>query len=213
MAHLEDETKDELAKPKTEKLITYAHKHRPDIRQSEYSIRQVEAQVGLERSRFFPSLNLSAGIDGARTENLRFEEDNLGASVGCSLSFNLFSGGVDRARVKEVQARAEELEKNLEKLRITVTSEVRDSLAQLLSAQAQLRLQRINADLVQTNRDLVDKEYTAGQASLVRLNEAQRDLVTAQGRLAMALATMRQAWFNLETDTGHILEILADTYK
>ena len=79
--------------------------------------------------------------------------------------------------------------------------------------QAQLRLQRINAELVQTNRDLVDKEYTAGQASLVRLNEAQRDLVTAQSRLALALATMRQAWFNLETVTGHILEVLADTHK
>jgi len=213
LAPLENETKDELARPNTEELIAYAHKRRPDIRQSEYSIRQAEAQVGLARSRFYPGLDLLAGIDGARTENLRFEEDDFGASVGLRLSFNLFSGGADRARVKEARARAEELEKNLENLRITVTSEVRDSLAQLLSAQAQLRLQRINAELVQTNRDLVDKEYTAGQASLVRLNEAQRDLVTAQSRLALALATMRQAWFNLETGTGHILEVLADTHK
>jgi hypothetical protein len=47
----------------------------------------------------------------------------------------------------------------------------------------------------------------------VRLNEAQRDLVTAQSPLALALATMRQAWFKLETDTGHILEVLSDTYE
>lgn len=213
LAPLEDETEDELNKPDTEELIAYAHNHRPDIRQSEFGIRQAQAQVGLARSRFYPSLNLSAGIDGARTENLRFEEDDFGAAVGLSLSFNLFSGGADHARINEARARAEELEKSLENLRITVTSEVRDSLAQLFSAQEQLRLQRINAELVQTNRDLVDKAYTAGQASLVRLNEAQRDLVTAQSRLALALATMRQAWFNLETDTGHILKTLLDTYK
>jgi len=213
LAPLEDETKNELTKPDTKELIAYAHKNRPDIRQSELGIRQANAQVGLARSQFYPSLNLSAGIDGAHTENLRLEEDDFSASVRLSLSFNLFSGGADRARVKEAEAQAEELKRSLENLRITVTSEVRDSLAQLLSAQAQLRLQRINVELVQTNRDLVDKEYGAGQASLVRLNEAQRDLVTAQSRLALALATMRQAWFNLETDTGHILEILADTYK
>ena len=69
------------------------------------------------------------------------------------------------------------------------------------------------AILVQANRDLVEKEYAAGQAFLVRLNEAQRNLVTAQSRLALALATMRQAWFTLETDTGHILQFLAETYK
>lgn len=211
LAPLKDETKDELAKPDVEELIVYAHKHRPDIRQSAFGIQQADAQVGIARSRLYPKLDLSAGYDGTHIDHLRLEEDDYAASVGLTLSFNLFSGGADRARVKEAQQRAVELEKSLENLKITVSSEIRDSLAQLLSAQEQLRLQRINAELVQTNRDLVDKEYSVGQASLVRLNEAQRDLVTAQGRLALALATLRQAWFNLETDTGHILEVLADT--
>lgn len=57
---------------------------------------------------------------------------------------------------------------------------------------------------------MVEKEYAAGQVSLVRLNEAQRDLTTARSRLALALASLQQAWFNLETDTGRILEILAE---
>jgi outer membrane protein TolC len=213
LAPLKDETKDELAKPDPEELIVYAHKHRPDIRQSEFGIQQVDAQVEIARARFYPNLNLAASYDGTHIDNLQLEEDDYGASVELNLSYNLFSGGADRARVREAKERAVELEKSLENLRITVSSEVRDSLAQLLSAQEQLRLQRINAELVQTNRDLVDKEYTAGQASLVRLNEAQRDLVTAQGRLALSLATLRQAWFNLETDTGRILEILADKNK
>lgn len=213
LAPLKDETEDELAQPDAEELIVYAHKNRPDIRLGQSGVLQADASVEVARSRFYPDLNFSAGYDGTHTDDLRLEEDDFGATVGLSLSYNLFAGGADKARVKEAQERAVELEKDLENLRITVSAEVRDSLTQLLSAQEQLRLQRLNAELVQTNRDLVDKEYKAGQASLVRLNEAQRDLVTAQSRLALALATLRQAWFNLETDTGHILEVLASAYK
>ena len=212
LAPLKDETQDELSQPDVEELIGYAYTHRPDIRQSEHGIQQAAAQVKIARSRFYPNLNMSAGYDGAHIDNLHLEENDYGASVGLSLSFNLFSGGADRARVKEAQARTVELDRSMENLKITISAEIRDSVAQLLSAQEQLSLQRSNLRLVQRNRDLVEKEYAAGQASLVRLNEAQRDLVTAQSRLTLALATLRQAWFNLETDTGRIIQVLADQY-
>ena len=73
------------------------------------------------------------------------------------------------------------------------------------AAQEQLALQRINTELVQQTRDLVEKEYSAGQGSLVRLNEAQRDLVTAQSNLVLSLVSMRQAWEGLKSSTGEIL--------
>ncbi len=51
----------------------------------------------------------------------------------------------------------------------------------------------------------MEKEYNAGQASLVRLNESQKDLTTAQSNLALALVALRQAWVELETRTGNVL--------
>ncbi len=42
------------------------------------------------------------------------------------------------------------------------------------------------------------------------LNEAQRDFIAAQSRLALALVSLRQALYNLETDTGRILVSFAD---
>ena len=213
LAPLEDETQDELSQPNVEELIAYAHAHRPDIHRSEFGIRQAEAQVKIARSRFYPNLNLWAAYEGTHIDNLELEEDEYGASVGLSLSFNLFAGGANRARVQEARSRTVELERSMQSLKVNVSAEVRDSVTRLLSAQEQLHLQRENHRLVQRNRDLVEREYTAGQASLVRLNEAQRDLITAQGRLALALATLRQAWFALETDTGHILEGLAFTCR
>jgi len=61
---------------------------------------------------------------------------------------------------------------------------------------------------VEKNRDLVENEYMAGQVSLVRLNEAQRDLIQQQGRLALARVALRQAWHDLRVATGEILEEL-----
>jgi outer membrane protein len=68
-----------------------------------------------------------------------------------------------------------------------------------------LILQRSNAELVKQNRDLVEKEYAAGQTSLVRLNEAQRDLINAQSQMAVALVSLKQAWQDLKAATGEIL--------
>jgi len=73
----------------------------------------------------------------------------------------------------------------------------------VVTAQTQVALQRDNVDLVQRTRDLVGKEYNAGQGSLVRLNEAKKDLTTAQSNLA--LVALRQAWVELETLTGSIM--------
>jgi outer membrane protein TolC len=50
----------------------------------------------------------------------------------------------------------------------------------------------------------------AGQVSLVRLNEAQRDLIQQQGRLALARVALRQAWHDLRVATGEILEGLGE---
>ena len=149
-------------------------------------------------------------MEGDRAENRSFEQDDFGNTVAVSLSYNLFSGGANRAKFREAKGKQVEAQKALEDVKLKISSEVRASIAKLNSTQKQLVLQRTNADLVRQNRDLVEKEYAAGMGSLVRLNEAQRDLITAQCRLALALVSLRQAWYNLETDTGRILVSLAD---
>lgn len=209
LAALKSESPEDLAPPGIEEMITYAFDHRPDVQQLQATLNQSDADIRVARSRFYPSIDLRAGYDGDRDSDPIFTYNDLGTSVGLNLTYNLFAGGRDRARVREAEQRLTELTKTLDNLKITVSSEVRQSSVQLLAAQRQLELQRTNAELAQQNRSLVDKEYNAGQVSLVRLNEAQRDLVTAQGRLALTLATLRQAWYNLQTDTGYILVSLA----
>ncbi|MBN1848072.1 MAG: TolC family protein [Deltaproteobacteria bacterium] len=210
LALLEKETPEELVLPDQQALIQYALENRPDILQMNYILRQAEANVGIARAGFYPTVALSASIDGDRIADRRFEREDFGETVMMSFSFNLFAGGYNRAKVREAEAIYREAERNLENVKISARSDAVSSFFELKSAQEQLVLERKNADLVKQNRDLVEKEYIAGQTSLVRLNEAQRDLTTAQSRLVSALVSMRLSWENLKASTGEILILFQD---
>jgi len=202
LASLVPETADDMVLPEIEPLIAHAMEHRPDILQGNLSVKRGKSGVGVARADFFPTLVFSGSIDGKRIDNPHFEEDNFGSSIGLNLKYNLFEGGLTMAKVREAEQKHKEAIKNLEDTKNTVASEVRKALARLKAVQDELRLQRQNARLVKKNRELVEKGYQAGQSSLVRLNEAQRNFNTAMGRLALARVNLCQAWHDLKIKTA-----------
>ncbi len=205
LSKLEDETGEELAIPEAEHAVEYALEHRPDLIQREYQRKQAKANVGSARSGYYPTVSITGSIDGDRVDDREFESEDFGESVRLSVTYNLFSGGLTLSRVSEAKSRLRESERNIVDTKISVISDVESAVTRLEAAQEQLKLQRENTELVRDTRDLVEKEYKAGQGSLVRLNEAQRDFVTAQSNLVLSLVSMRQAWEGLKSSTGEIL--------
>ncbi len=206
LAPLPPETDAMLTLPDPAGAVAHALAHRPDVRRGRMALRSARAGIGQARSGYLPRLNLRAAYEGERIEDPGFESEDMDASVGLTLSYNLFQGGYTRARVLEAKGAAAEARNLLADARNTAVGDVREAMAALTTARDQLILQRENARLVRRNRDLVEKEYAAGQTSLVRLNEAQRDLIQARGRLALARVSLRQAWQGLSAATGKILD-------
>lgn len=198
---------DSLAAPDISALLDFAMDHRPEIKGLELSVNQAEAGEGAAKAAWYPALSASAGVAGERSVDPGFNDEDFGFRAGLELRYNIFSGGVRQARLREAAARKAEARSSLANARLKVSAEVREAMARLTSAQRQLVLLRSSMELVGRNRDLVEKEYSAGQASLVRLNEAQRDLIAAQGRLALSQASLRQAWIDIESVTGHLSHI------
>lgn len=199
------ESPDEMQHPNAEEWIAYAYEHRPDILRQNVAVKSSEVDIKRAKSGFYPTISLYGTIAGDGSDDTRFEEDDFGSAVGVQLTYNLFAGGFDRARTREAGQREKETRKTLEQARLDAAQGVRSAIANLRGSQEQLLLLRTNEELIRRNRDLAEKEYNAGVGSLVRLNEAQRDLTTAQNRLALAIAGMRQSWYTLEAETGHIL--------
>ena len=210
LAALEKESRLETMLPDIDALLAIARQKRPDIMERRYAMDVAGRNVEIARAKFYPAVRIRASIDGARPEDARFDRDDCGDSVILVLSYNLFSGGIDRARLREAEHARIAAQKTLQSTTTAISAEVRQAFSMFKSARDRLALQRTNADLVRRNRDLVENEYEAGQGSLVRLNEAQRDLTAADGHLAAALASMRYARCNLMVVTGEILDDYAD---
>ncbi len=191
----------------TERLIEKALSSRPDLQRQEFALSRAESAVGSARAGYYPQLSLRGAFDGNRNEDLGFEESDFGSSLSLNFSYNLFKGGGDEARVAEARARKREFGRSLESRKNQVRTEVRQAVTRLEQAREQLLLQRASEALVRQTRDLVQKGYTAGQESLVRLNEAQRDLVSTQSRLALSLVALYTNRHSLKHVTAESLLI------
>lgn len=189
-----------------ETLIREALALRPDIQRLEMLKKETEAGAGQAQAPFYPRIELVGAVNGARQGDVQLTGEDFGNRIAANVVWNLFSGGADKARLFEARQREREVAYNLASLRNTVAAEVRQDLALLAAAEEQVRLQRDSVALVKENRELAKNEYEAGEASLVRLNEAQRDLTTTYSRLAQALVGYHKARQKLLATTGANLQ-------
>lgn len=205
---LDKEQGGSAGKENIDTLVAEALGARPDIRQLEMAIKQAEATQGMAKAPLFPKLQLAGALEGSKQGDAGLTEENFGSTVGVNMSWNLYAGGADQARMLESEQARREAVHTLAGLRNNVAAEVRQDLALLKAAEDQLRLQRETVKLVEENRDLAKNEYEAGESSLVRLNEAQRDLITTYSRLAQAQAGYQLAKQRLLAATGRNLKDL-----
>jgi len=202
LAPLDVQGEERVEIPDEPHLLRHAVLNRPDLEMLRQVVERASLDEAQSRSAFYPSLFLLGSYGAQRIDNPRFSEDDVSAQASLNLAWNLFNGSADTAAVRTAKAVTDQRRRELSAQLLVVLSEVRQALAQLTNAREQLRLQTTSYHLTSEARDLVLKEYQAGQASLVRLNEAQRDLVEAQGHLSLSKIQLRGAWINLRTATA-----------
>ncbi len=188
------------------KLIEEAYNLRPDIRRLEHRQQEAAALAGMAEAPLYPRLRLAGSLEGQREDGLPGEEADYGNSLGLYMSWNLYAGGADRARMAEAGHARREAAYSLAALRNQVAAEIRAALAQLNEAREQLRLQRKTVQLVEENRQLAENAYAEGEYALIQLNEAQRELSAHTSRLAQALVGYHAARQRLLEASGRILE-------
>jgi outer membrane protein len=175
----------------TDELLAEAARQRPDLQALKTQVRLREASVGMAKAPLYPAVRVAGSIEGNRENDPGIRDEHISRTVGMEMRWNLYAGGADRARIIEAEQARREAGYLLAGQQNEVAAEVRGHLARLAAAEEQVRLQRETVQLVEENRDLAKNAYAAGEDSLVRLNEAQRDLVATHARLAQALASRR----------------------
>ena len=166
---------------------------RPDIASAERSVAAANAQIGVQRSAYFPSLSLSSsyGFASSRFGDL-FNASSSLWSIGLSVAQTIFDAGATRARVAGAEAARDAAIAHYRQTVLTAFQAVEDQLstARVLGEQETLRRQAsAAADL--TEQQLLNR-YRAGQVGYTDVVTAQASALSAR-RTLVQLVNSRQA--------------------
>jgi len=166
---------------------------RPDIASAERSVAAANAQIGIQRSAYFPSFSLSGsyGFASSRAGEL-FNASNSLWSIGLAVAQTIFDAGATRARVAGAEAARDEAIAHYRQTVLSAFQAVEDQLstARAQSEQEALRRQAsADADLIE--QQLLNR-YRAGQVGYSDVVTAQASALSAR-RTLVQLVNSRQA--------------------
>jgi NodT family efflux transporter outer membrane factor (OMF) lipoprotein len=150
---------------------------RPDLESAEAGLHAANADIGVARAAFFPSLTL--GIDPSIAAGFG---GPVGAatSMAANLVAPIFNGGRLRGNLEDVTARQKELAAQYQKTVLTAFREVEDALAALKSANERAVIARASVTESQNAYNIARARFDAGAVDYLNLLDAQRSLYQAQ---------------------------------
>ncbi|HEU4621738.1 MAG TPA: efflux transporter outer membrane subunit [Burkholderiaceae bacterium] len=164
---------------------------RPDIAAAERRVAAANAQIGVARAAYFPSLvlNASGGYRGLSASDL-FSLPNRFWSLGPSLVATLFDAGERRAVEERATAAYDESVALYRGAVLTALREVEDALAavRLLNEEAAVQAQAVDA--ARESLALATNQYKAGTVGFLNVLTAQATELTAR-RTALDIAGRR----------------------
>lgn len=174
--------------------------NRPDIRAAEHALRQANANIGVARAAFFPTIGLTGNIGLSSTQlNQLFSSKGHNWSFGGVLSVPIFDWGRNNANLEAVKIAQEKTVVAYEAAVRSAFRDVSDALVARASLQSQYQSNLAQRKAYNERLRLVKLRYQHGAASSLDLLDGERTSYSADSSvLATQLA---------------LLENMADLYK
>ncbi|HOO50816.1 MAG TPA: efflux transporter outer membrane subunit [Alphaproteobacteria bacterium] len=158
---------------------------RPDIHVAEQNLIAANANIGVARAAFFPSLNLG-GTGSAAVASLGDPATTLLAATA-SLAAPLFTGGRLEGGLDQANSRQRELVEVYRKTVLVAFREVEDALAATRAAQDREVALRTAMNSARRAYDISRKRYEVGTIDFQTLLDTQAALLSAEDSYAQAL--------------------------
>ena len=162
---------------------------RPDIAAAERRVAAANAQIGIERSAYFPRLSLSAshGFGASQLAGL-FGASNALWSFGLGAAQALFDAGATRARVDGARAAHDAAVARYRQTVLSAFQAVEDQLAAARVLEQQFELRRQASAAADQVEQQVLNRYRAGQVGFSEVVAAQVTALNARRSLAQVTA-------------------------
>jgi NodT family efflux transporter outer membrane factor (OMF) lipoprotein len=162
---------------------------RPDIAAAERRVAAANEQIGIARSAYFPSLNLTGSFGyGSNSTGGLFNASNNLWSLGLSAAQTLFDAGATKARVSGAEAARDQAIAQYRQTVLTAFADVEDQLSATRALAQQQDLRKVASEAADQVEVQLLNRYRAGQVSYSDVVTAQNTALAARRSLVQAQA-------------------------
>jgi multidrug efflux system outer membrane protein len=168
---------------------------RPDVQQAERALRAANANIGVARAAFFPSISLTAsGGSASNTLSGLFKAGSSTWSFIPQINLPIFDGGVNRANLNIAKTDRDISVAQYEKAIQTAFREVADALATRGTLDERVASQQALVQAAEKSFTINDARYRKGADTYLNALVSQRALYAAQqGLITTRLAKTSNA--------------------
>jgi multidrug efflux system outer membrane protein len=159
---------------------------RPDIAEAERQMAVANAQIGIAKAAYYPSLNLF-GTGGWQASDIAKLANVQSAfwAVGANIAESIFTGGARRAQVQFSQANYDATVSNYRGTVLEAFREVQDSLTGLTVLDQAYQSQQQAVDASRRSLDISTNRYKGGLVSYLDVVAAQQNVLSNEQELAI----------------------------
>ena len=154
---------------------------RPDIAQEERLVAQGNAQIGIARAAYFPTVTLSAAAGLESTSFTKWISwPSRFFSVGPAAAETLFDAGLRRATMQQYRAQYDETVANYRQTVLTAFQQVEDNLASLRILSGEIQYQDTAVKSAERTLAIAQDRYKLGIDPYLNVLSAQTTLLSNQ---------------------------------
>ncbi len=159
---------------------------RPDVAEAERQMAVANAQIGIARAAYYPSLNLfgNGGWQAADIAKLVNVQSTFWA-VGANVAESIFTGGARRAQVQFAKAGYDASVAAYRDSVLNAFREVQDDVTGLTVLDQANHSQQQAVDAARRTLDIASSRYTGGLVSYLDVVNAQQNLLNSEQELAV----------------------------
>lgn len=195
-------------------LIETGFLKRAEMRSTNTSYEISKKNIKLAKSAYWPTVSISGQyVDNDITNDGKYDNDKIETdidndvySIGASLSFTLFDGGLRRAEIKQANAQRRQA-------RLTCDSTKKKIKLEIESAYLNVETQRSKLDALtdklkfsQQNYKAVSEQFKYGLSDSLDMMDANNLLVSAERELSTAKYRYKLSTLKLKNATGTFLD-------
>jgi len=177
--------------------------NRPDIRQAEGNLMSANANIGVAKAQYFPTISLT-GMLGFASNDLSklFTSSGWNWAYGIPATVPIFTAGAIAGQVKAAEAVQQQLLFRYQQTIQTAFREVDDALIDQKRSREQLEAQGQQVGTLRQYARVARLRFDEGYTSYVEVLDAERSLFNAQLSYAQTQGTIFQSLVNVYKAMG-----------